>query len=151
MIKNVNFTATTYNGLPHKFEAGTGNIAGAVGLGAAVDYLQKISLPQIERHERELTAYADTALRTIPGLRLLDAAPRKIGVFSFLIKGIALEKLARQLDQSGIAVRAGHHCAQPLMRHYGIDGAIRASLGIYNTKAEIDQLVDTIKQAIGNP
>jgi cysteine desulfurase/selenocysteine lyase len=150
MIKKVSFTATTFNTLPHKFEAGTGNIAGAIGLGAAVDYLQTIGLSQIERHEQELTAYTDAALREIPGLTLFGAAPRKTGVFAWRMAQIAPETLARQLDQAGVAVRVGHHCAQPLMQHYQIPGTLRAALGVYNTKEEIDRLVAIIKQhAIG--
>jgi cysteine desulfurase/selenocysteine lyase len=150
MIKNVSFATTTYNTLPHKFEAGTGNIAGAIGLGAAVDYLQKIGLPQIEQYERELTAYAGAALQEIPGLRLFGAAPRRTGVFAWLMAQIAPEKLARQLDQAGIAVRVGHHCAQPLLRHYGINSTVRAALGIYNTKEEIDTLIQTIDRAVNS-
>jgi cysteine desulfurase/selenocysteine lyase len=150
MIKNVSFTTTTYNAPPHKFEAGTGNIAGAIGLGAAIDYLQKIGLPQIEQYERELTAYTDATLRKIPGLRLFGAAPRKTGVFAWLTPQIAPEQLARQLDRAGIAVRVGHHCAQPLLRHYGINSTVRAALGIYNTKEEIDTLIQTINRAVNS-
>jgi cysteine desulfurase/selenocysteine lyase len=147
MIKKVSFAATVYNTLPYKFEAGTGNIAGAVGLGAAVDYLQTIGLPRIERYEQELTAHTAAAFREIPGLTLFGAAPHKTGVFAWRMAQITPERLARQLDQAGIAVRVGHHCAQPLMEHYQVDATVRAALGIYNTKEEIDQLVAAIKHA----
>jgi cysteine desulfurase/selenocysteine lyase len=148
MIKNVNFATTTYNALPHRFEAGTGNIAGAIGLGAAIDYLQKIGLTQIERYEQELTAYTTAALQKIPGLRLFGAAPHKTGVFSWRLPQIAPEQLARKLDQTGIAIRFGHHCAQPLLQHYGVTSTLRASLGIYNTKDEIDRLEETITKVV---
>ncbi|MGD8399833.1 MAG: cysteine desulfurase [Bacillota bacterium] len=147
MIKEVSFERTVYNTLPQKFEAGTANIAGAVGLGAAVDYLQKIGLPQIEQYERELTGYTQAALQAIPGCRLFGAAPHKIGVFSWLMTQIPPDQLARRLDQAGIAVRVGHHCAQPLMRRYGVNSTVRAALGLYNTKEEIDKLVETIAKA----
>ena len=148
MIKKVTFEETTYNTLPHKFEAGTGNIADAVGLGAAIDYLQKIGFAQIERYETALTGYAIAELTKIRGLRLIGTPQFKTGVISFLIDGISQEDLARDLDRRGIATRVGHHCAQPLMQHYGIEGTIRVSLGIYNTKEEIDVLTETIRKSI---
>ena len=148
MIKEVTFEETTYNTLPHKFEAGTGNIADAVGLGAAIDYLQKIGLERIELYEKEITRYAMGELARIRGLRLIGTPQDKTGVVSFLVDGVSSEDLARDLDRRGIATRVGHHCAQPLMRHYGIEGTIRASLGIYNTKEEIDVLIETIRKSI---
>lgn len=148
MIKEVSFEHTTYNKLPHKFEAGTGNIAAAIGLGAAVDYLQHIGLAYIESHERELTSYAGEELARIPGLRIIGTAPQKISVISFVVDNISPETLAHRLDQAGIAVRVGHHCAQPLLRHYGLTDTLRVSLGLYNTKKEINRLVEVILKAI---
>ncbi|MGE5607281.1 MAG: SufS family cysteine desulfurase [Bacteroidota bacterium] len=148
MIDQVTFAETTYNRLPYKFEAGTGNIADAVGLGAAIDYLQKIGHSEIERYEKEITGYAMAELAKIRGVHLIGTSRFKTSVLSFLVDGISLKELGETLDREGIATRAGHHCAQPLMRHYGIEGTIRASLGIYNTKEEIDVLVETIKTAL---
>lgn len=148
MIKEVSFEHTTYNQLPHKFEAGTANIAGAVGLGAAIDYLQRLGLEAIHKHERVLTAYAHQMLTRIPGLRIIGTATQKTSVISFVVQSIASDKLARYLDQAGIAVRSGHHCAQPVLRHFGLDGSLRLSLGLYNTKDEIDKLVEVILNAV---
>lgn len=144
MIQTVTFAGTTYNNLPHKFEAGTGNIADAVGLGTAVDYLCKIGMVRIEQHERELTAYAMNCLGRIPGLHLIGTAPHKTSVISFVMKGLAAEDLAQYLDHEGIAVRAGHHCAQPLMQHYRLPGTVRVSVGLYNTKEEITRLTEAL-------
>lgn len=148
MIERVTFERSTYKGLPHKFEAGTGNIADAVGLGAAVDYLQKIGRSEIEGYEKEITGYAMGELAKIRKVRLFGTSPLKTGVISFLVDGIAPEDLAAILDRQGIATRVGHHCAQPLMRRYGIESAVRVSLGIYNTKEEIDVLIETIRKAL---
>jgi cysteine desulfurase/selenocysteine lyase len=148
MIQQVSFEETTYNSLPHKFEAGTVNIADAVGLGSAVDYLRQNGLGHIERYERELTGYAMDKLSRIPGLRLFGTSPHKIAVISFLIKDVSPDDLARYLDRQGIAVRTGHHCAQPLMRHYNLKGMLRASLGLYNTGEEVDKLEKVIRQTI---
>lgn len=148
MIKTVSFEEATYNYLPHKFEAGTGNIADAVGMGAAVNYLQKIGMSQIEQHEHTLTSHAMRLLSELPGITLIGNAPNKAGVIAFNIAGIPADKIARQLDREGIAVRAGHHCAQPLLRRYGLKETVRVSLGLYNTKDEIDLLVQTLKQLI---
>ncbi|HEY8462759.1 MAG TPA: cysteine desulfurase [Bacillota bacterium] len=148
MIQEVSFEKTTYNSLPYKFEAGTGNIAAAVGLGAAVDYLQKIGLAWIGQHEQELTTYVRTLLGKIPGLQLFGTAPLKAGVISFTLEGISQEDLARRLDREGIAVRVGHHCAQPLMKHYGIKGMVRVSLGMYNTREEMEQLAEAIAKIV---
>jgi cysteine desulfurase/selenocysteine lyase len=150
MIKEVSFERTVYNTLPDKFEAGTANIAGAIGLGTAIDYLQKIGLPQIEQYERILTGYTQAALQAIPGCRLFGAAPRKTGVFSWLMPQISPKQLADRLDRAGIAVRVGHHCAQPLLRRYGVTGTVRAALGLYNTKEEIDKLLETVEEAAKN-
>jgi len=144
MITNVNFNETTYNSLPYKFEAGTGNIADAIGLGAAIDYIQSIGMDNIERHEKELTNYAMEKLYQIPGLHIIGTSPSKTSVISFVIDGIYPENIGQYLNQEGIAVRAGHHCAQPALYRFGLTSSVRASLGLYNTKEEIDCLVDSV-------
>lgn len=140
MIKDVSFSQTTYNNLPYKFEAGTGNIADAIGLGAAIDYMQNIGLKNIENHEKELTTYAMEVLSTIPGLYIIGTALNKTSVISFVINGIIPEVAARYLNQEGIALRVGHHCAQPVMERFSVASTIRASLGMYNTVEEIAAL-----------
>lgn len=144
MIKNVTFARTEYDTPPKKFEAGTGNIADAVGLGAAVDYLQSIGMENIRRQEKELTKYAMKALGSIQGVRLIGTAPDKTSAISFVLNGIEPEAVAKYLDKDGIAVRAGHHCAQPILRCYGLTGTVRASIGIYNTMEELDGLIRSI-------
>lgn len=144
MIKSVSFNETTYNSLPYKFEAGTGNIADAVGLGAAVDYVREIGMDNIERHEKELTVYAMEKLYQIPGLHIIGTAPDKISVISFVIDGVSPENAAQYLNQDGIAVRSGHHCAQPALRRYGLTSSVRASIGMYNTMEEVDNLASSI-------
>lgn len=144
MIKDVSFNETSYNSLPYKFEAGTGNIADAVGLGAAIDYIQAIGMHNIERHEKELTAYAMEKLYQIPGLHVIGTAPDKTSVISFVIDRISPDNVAQFLNQDGIAVRSGHHCAQPALSRYGLTNSIRASLGLYNTKEEIDCLLSSV-------
>lgn len=144
MIKSVSFNETTYNSLPYKFEAGTGNIADAVGLGAAIDYIQKIGMDNIEKHEKELTIYAMEKLYQIPGVHIIGTAPDKTSVISFVIDGVSPENAAQYLNRDGIAVRSGHHCAQPALHRYGLASSIRASLGMYNTVEEIDCLVSSI-------
>lgn len=144
MIKNVTFKETTYNSLPYKFEAGTGNIADAVGLGAAIDYIQKIGMDNIERHERGLTVYAMEKLYQIPGVHIIGTAPDKTSVIAFVIDGVSPENAAQYLNQDGIAVRSGHHCAQPALRRYGLTSSIRASLGVYNTMEEVDCLANSV-------
>jgi cysteine desulfurase / selenocysteine lyase len=144
MIQDVSFSQTTYNHLPYKFEAGTGNIADAIALGAAVDYLKRIGMYHIEEHERELTNYAMGRLSQIPNVHLIGTAPNKISVISFIIDGISPESIGNNLDREGIAVRAGHHCAQPVLRQFGLTSAVRASLGIYNTKDEVDCLANEV-------
>jgi cysteine desulfurase/selenocysteine lyase len=146
MIEEVTLEKTTYNSLPYKFEAGTGNIAAAIGLGAAVDFLQQFGLPRVEEHEHLLTVYATSVLSKIPGLRLIGTAPSKTGIISFTVDGLSPEQLARSLDQEGIAVRAGHHCAQPTMRRYGVTDTVRVSLGIYNTRDEIAYLGEIVRK-----
>jgi cysteine desulfurase/selenocysteine lyase len=147
MIQDVTFERTTYNTLPHKFEAGTGNIADAVGLGAAIDYLERIGFHAALQHEQTVLAYAIRALSQIPGLRLIGTAPNKVSTLSFVLEGIPNEELGRYLDREGIAVRAGHHCAQPIHRRFGLESSVRPSLAFYNTIEEIDALVAAIARA----
>jgi len=146
MIRNVTFAKTTYQNAPEKFEAGTPDIAGAVGLGAAIDYLQGIGLAPIAAYEHELLAYATEALESVRGLRLIGTAANKASVLSFVMAGIEPEKIAEHLDQQGIAARAGHHCAQPALRRFGVEKTVRASLAFYNTKGEVDSLVRALHQ-----
>ena len=141
MIASVTFEKTTYNVLPHKFEAGTPNIAGVIGLGAAVDYVNRLGLPAIAAHEDDLLAYGTEALLTVPGLRLVGTAREKVGVLSFVIEGIHPHDIGTILDYEGIAVRTGHHCAQPVMDRYGLPATARASLACFNTREELDALV----------
>ena len=147
MIQNVDFDHITYGDLPNKFEAGTPNIAGSIGLGAAIDYIDSIDFEGAEKYEANVLAYAHDALQTIPGLKLLGTAEHKVGVLSFTLADIHPHDVGTILDQAGIAVRAGHHCAQPLMSVLDLHATTRASFGIYNTKNDIDLLVKTIKEA----
>jgi len=144
MIREVRFDGTTYADPPHRFEAGTPNIAGFVGLGVAIDYIESIGRERIVAWERELLAYATARLKTVPGLRIFGEAENKAAVISFLIDGTHAHDLATLLDQEGIAVRSGHHCAHPLMQFYGVPATARASLSLYNTHDEIDRFVDAI-------
>ena len=146
MIQDVTFEKTTYQGIPQKFEAGTPNIAGVVGLGAAIDYLNQVGIPAIAAYEHELLTYATHALSLVRGLRPIGTAAAKASVLSFVMEGISNEKVARYLDQHGIAVRAGHHCAQPTVRRYGLTGTVRPSLALYNTPDEIDTLARVLSQ-----
>ncbi len=141
MIRDVSFEETTYNDVPAKFEAGTPSIAAAVGLGAAIDYVSRIGLELISRYERELTEYAGEGLSHVPGLRAIGTASDKVGVLSFVLRDKPPEDVGRFLDREGIAVRAGHHCAQPTMRRFGVTGTVRPSLAFYNTCEEIDALI----------
>ncbi|HXS73660.1 MAG TPA: cysteine desulfurase [Rhodanobacteraceae bacterium] len=144
MIREVKFSGTTFADPPHRFEAGTPNIAGFAGLGAAIDYLQDIGMANIAARERELLAYATDALKKVAGLRIIGTAPEKAAVISFLIEGVHAHDLATLLDQEGIALRSGHHCAHPLMQFYGVPATARASLAFWNTTEEIDALVAAI-------
>lgn len=141
MISSVTFEKTTYNKVPHKFEAGTPDMSGAVGLRAALEYLDRLGMDNIAAYEHELLIYATERVSAIPGVRLIGTAKEKAGVLSFVIDGIHPHDIGTILDQEGIAVRTGHHCAQPVMERFGIDATARASFGIYNTKEEIDALV----------
>lgn len=146
MIQNVDWEESSYNHLPYKFEAGTGNIADAIGLGVSLEYIKEIGLEKIERYERALTNHAMKALHQIPGVQLIGTAADKTSVLSFLINGISADDTARDLDEKGIAVRAGHHCAQPTLNRFGLKNCVRASLGMYNTREEVDYLIQSIKQ-----
>ena len=144
MIQDVTFEKTTYQPPPGRFEAGTGNIADAVGLGAAIDYLDRIGMVNISRYEHDLLLYATDALQRIPGLRLIGTAREKAGVLSFVLDGFRTEDVGAALNRQGIAVRAGHHCAQPILRRFGVESTVRPSLALYNTCEEIDALVAAI-------
>ncbi|RMF97379.1 MAG: cysteine desulfurase [Gammaproteobacteria bacterium] len=148
MILSVSFSGTTYNELPYRFEAGTPHIAGAVGLGAAVDYLAALGMQRIAAHEQQLLDYATARLAEIPGLELVGTARHKAGVLSFNIEGIHPHDLGTILDHQGVAIRTGHHCAMPVMEFFGIAGTARASLGLYNGRDDIDQLVAGLHTAI---
>ena len=141
MILEVRFDGTTYNQLPYKFEAGTPNISGAVGLGSAVDYLQSLGMDRIARYENELLAYLIEQLQTVEGIRLIGTARPKASVQSFLLEDIHAHDLGTILDRQGVAVRTGHHCAMPVMDFYAIPGTVRASLALYNNTEDIDVLV----------
>jgi cysteine desulfurase / selenocysteine lyase len=148
MIAEVTFEKTTYADLPHKFEAGTPNIAGGIGFGAALDYLNTIGMEEIAAYEEQLLKYATTALNNIPGVKIYGVAPQKTAVISFNVTGIHPYDIGSILDQLGIAVRTGHHCAQPIMDFYQIPGTVRASFSFYNTFQEIDSMVEALKKAI---
>jgi cysteine desulfurase/selenocysteine lyase len=148
MISVVTFEKTFYKGLPSRFEAGTPNITGVVGLGAAIDYLDGVGREAIERHEAELLAYATQRLRAIPQVRIIGTAQRKASVLSFVLEGIHPHDVGTILDRQGVAVRAGHHCAQPVMQRFGVPATSRASLALYNTHADVDALVEAIHTAI---
>ncbi len=141
MISSVTFAKTTYNELPYKFEAGTPNIAGTIGLGAAVDYIDEIGLDRIQNYEHELLAYGTAQLERIPGLRLIGTAREKASVLSFVLEGVHPHDVGTILDREGVAVRTGHHCAQPVLEWFGVPATTRASLAFYNTRSDIDALV----------
>ncbi|MFC2130477.1 SufS family cysteine desulfurase [Bacteroidota bacterium] len=145
MILDVTFEETKYNVVPSKFEAGTPNIADTVGLEAALHYVSDIGLENISSYEHELTDYAMSKLSEIPGLRLIGTAPEKISILSFVIPGLDSQTIGKYLDSLGIALRVGHHCAQPAIRHFGIEQTVRPSLAMYNTKDEVDRLVDALR------
>ena len=144
MIQDVRFEETIYNEPPAKFEAGTPSIGDAIGLGAALDYVRKIGLDNIARYEHELTEYATEKLIRIPGLRIIGTARNKVGVVSFVLNKLPNEEVGKLLDREGIAVRTGHHCSQPSLRRFGVEGTIRPSLAFYNTRDEIDRLAEVV-------
>ena len=147
MILNVTFEKTEYQLPPHRFEAGTPDISGAIGLGAAIDFIEELGRDNIIEHEEALTGYGVDRLSHIPGLRLLDAGQRRLGILSFDLEGVHPHDIAQVLDQRRVAVRAGHHCAQPLMEWFGLPGTTRASLGVYNNEPDIDRLAEAIEVA----
>ncbi len=146
MIRNVTFEETTYAEPPAKFEAGTPNIADAIGLGAALDYVNRFGLPNIAKYEHELLQYATERLAGIDGLRLIGTAREKVGVISFVLRDRKTEEIGRLLDLEGIAVRAGHHCSQPALRRFGVESTVRPSLAFYNTREDIDRLVEAVRR-----
>jgi cysteine desulfurase/selenocysteine lyase len=152
MILSVSFEKTTYNALPHKFEAGTPPIAAAIALGTAIDYLQALGLDRIAAYEHDLLAYATARVSALPGVRIIGTAPEKAAVLSFVIDGVHPHDIGTILDQEGIAVRAGHHCAQPVMQRMGVPATARASFAFYNTVEEVDALVagiQTVQEIFG--
>ena len=140
MIRSVTFDQTLYNDLPFKFEAGTPNVADAIGLGAAVDYLAGIGMDKIAAHEAELLAYGTETLNEIDGLRFIGRAKHKVAVLSFVMESAHPHDIGQVLDDEGIAIRAGHHCTQPLMQRFGLPATARASISFYNSKEELDAL-----------
>lgn len=148
MITRVTFEKTDYNLLPHKFEAGTPNVGGVIGLSAAVSYLSKVGMPWITEHERVLTQYATTALQQVPGLKIIGTALKKVGVISFVMSQAHPHDIGTILDSEGVAIRAGHHCAMPLMDRLGVAATVRVSLGLYNNKEDIDHLIKALNKVI---
>ncbi len=147
MILSVSFEKTVYNDLPWKFEAGTPHIAGAVGLGAAIDYLERLDFERAAAWEHELLEYGTAVLREIPGLRIIGTAPKKAAVISFSLDGVHPHDIGTIVDHAGVAIRTGHHCAMPVMEYYGVPATARASFAFYNTKAEIDRLAAALLEA----
>ncbi len=146
MISSVTFEKTIYNKLPYKFEAGTPHVAGAIGLGAAIEYVNGLGMDNIAAHEHELLAYATDTVSAIPGIRLIGTAREKAGVLSFLLDSIHPHDIGTILDQDGIAIRTGHHCAQPVMQRFGIAATARASFALYNTREEVDALAEGMQK-----
>jgi cysteine desulfurase/selenocysteine lyase len=147
MIASVSFEKTTYAPLPMKFEAGTPNIAGGVGIGAAVDYLQHLDWGAVAVHEQDLLTYAETRLQEVPGVRLIGTAARKASVVSFVVDGVHPHDIGTIADQEGVAIRTGHHCAQPVMDFFGVPATARASFAFYNTRDDVDRLVAAVWKA----
>jgi cysteine desulfurase/selenocysteine lyase len=150
MIADVTFERTLYQAAPERFEAGTGNIADAVGLGAAIDYIERIGLTAIERHEHDLIACTVAGLAAIPGVRLIGAPRERAGVVSFVLDGHRAEDVGKALDQEGIAVRAGHHCAQPILRRFGVEATVRPSFALYNTREDVEALLAAVRRIAVN-
>lgn len=146
MIRSVTFEETIYNDLPYKFEAGTPHIAGAIGLGAAIDYVSSFDAGLVHAHENAVLRYANEALEAVPGVRLIGAAPGKVAVLSFLMESAHPHDIGTIVDAEGVAIRTGHHCAQPVMEHFGIAATARASLGMYNSREDIDALVTALRK-----
>lgn len=148
MIKSVSFEKTTYNDLPYKFEAGTPNIADVIAFGTAIEFINTIGKDAIAAHEHELLAYATEKIKTLPHVRVIGEAKEKVGVLSFSIDGIHPFDIGQMLDARGIAVRTGHHCTEPLMARLGVEGTVRASFSVYNTKQEVDQFIEGLDRII---
>jgi cysteine desulfurase/selenocysteine lyase len=144
MIQDVTFEKTVFHAPPQRFEAGTGNIADAVGLGAAIDYLDRVGMHNIAAHEHELLIHATAELSRVPGLTIIGTAKRKTGVISFILDGYRTEEVGTHLNNNGIAVRSGHHCAQPILRRFGQENTVRASFALYNTHDDVERLVRAI-------
>lgn len=149
MIRSVTFEKTTYADLPAKFEAGTPHIAGAIGLGAAIDYVSAIGFDAISAHERALLEYGTAALLDVPGLRLIGTARSKASILAFVLKGAHPHDIGTIVDMDGISIRTGHHCTQPIMERFGVPATARASVGLYNTRSEIDLLVQSLRRVRG--
>ena len=148
MIRSVKFEKTTYNDLPHKFEAGTPNIAGVIGLGTALKYVAKIGYENIEKYEKELLCYATNAISSLTSVKIIGTAKKKASVISFTIDNVHPHDAGTILDREGIAIRTGHHCTQPVMDRFKVPATSRASMAFYNTKEEIDALVAGIEKVI---
>lgn len=146
MIQDVTFEKTTYQPAPARFEAGTGNIADAVGLGAAIEYVERIGIENIGAYETELLEYATRGVAEIPGLKVFGTAQEKASVLSFTLDGYRPEDVGAALNQEGIAVRSGHHCAQPILRRFGLEATVRPSFAFYNTCEEVDALIAVLKR-----
>ena len=148
MVNDISYKKIKLKPSPKKFEAGTPNIAGVIGMGAAINYIQNIGRDVIHEHEQELLRYAHEKLRSINGLKILGNSKKKVGVISFIIKNIGVHDISSFLDKNNIAIRSGHHCAKPLMRHLKVQGTARISFGIYNDKSEIDIVVELLKKIV---
>jgi len=147
MIREVRFAGTTFNELPYKFEAGTPNVAGVIGLGVAIDYVSAVGLDAIAAHEHGLLAYATEQARAVPGLRLIGTAKRKAAILSFVLDGVHPHDVGTVLDAEGVAVRTGHHCAMPVMEHFRVPATVRASFALYNTRSDVDALFGAVRKA----
>lgn len=148
MIRSVTFDKTTYNDLPYRLEAGTPDIAGAIGLGAAIDWLTGLGLDDVAAHEHDLLAYATKRIAEIPGVKVLGTSAHKAGVLSFVVDGVHPHDVGSLLDRDGVAVRTGHHCAQPVMDRFGVPATSRASFGVYNTRADVDAFIASLKHVV---
>jgi cysteine desulfurase/selenocysteine lyase len=148
MIVSVTFEKTTYAKVPYKFEAGTPNIASVIGMGAAVDFLTNIGFKEITSHEDDLIAYATQMLSQLPRLKLIGTAPGKRAAVSFVIEGVHPHDISTIVDQKGVAIRAGHLCAQPVMKHFGVPALSRASFGLYSTREDVDALYEALKRVV---
>jgi cysteine desulfurase/selenocysteine lyase len=146
MIQDVTFERTVYHAPPTRFEAGTGNIADAVGLGAALEYVERIGIENIGRYEHALLDYATAQIKPIRGLRLIGTARDKASVLSFVLDGYSTDQVGQALNEEGIAVRTGHHCAQPILRRYGLETTVRPSLAFYNTCEEVDRMAAVLRR-----